>query len=158
MRMSMTTDPEPSEVRPERIKTMAEHEVETDARGERFSARVLAIGVLCLLVVVLVMAFSLVYATTIAATAQDSAERQERLNDNLREELACRAKGVTEFDLAKGDVIAGLGDLVIHLGEDEEVAEAQAVIEKAVVALRAAAVARTDNLETCAAISLSNGG
>lgn len=125
---------------------------------ERFSARTLMVAVLSLLVVVLVMAFSLVYASTIAATAQDSAQRQEDLNDKLRIELDCRAKYVTEFDLAKGDVMADLGDLVIHLSDQKSLLVDQAHIKDAVARLRAASSARAENIATCSLISASNGG
>jgi len=145
--MTMPSDPHPYE-------TTA---VEWDPRpDEKLSGRFLMFASACLLVVLIVMAFALVYATTLASTAQDSAVRQEQLNDQLRADLACRAQGSTDYDLAKGNVIARLAETLAHFAAGEDIAdETQAIID-AVEELDQAGDQRQAILDECSATVTSD--
>ena len=130
--------------------TEIHHHVSAEDAG-RFSARMLMLAVLCLLVVVLVMAFGLVYATTIAGAAQDSAQRQEQLNDELRSDLECRAQSAIAFDLSKGRLQAAIGEALLLLGRNDDVHFQEALddIDTNVRALQVAADARESSLRDC---------
>lgn len=91
--------------------------VEIEAQVGHLSTRTLTVTILCLLVVLLVMAFSLIYVTTIANTAQRSATRQEQQNTSLRIELECRARGQVEFDLARGRLDAAVAQALVDIAE-----------------------------------------
>lgn len=132
-----------------RIREMEERENVRNVDVSRYSVRLMTLGVLCLIVVILVMAFALVFAATIAGNAQDSADRQNVVNDSLREELACRARGATDFDLALGRLQAAIARALLDLQDQEKIAEDQAKIAKEIDSLETAAVVREKTLSEC---------
>lgn len=125
--------------------------IETIERAGGLSASALRLAVICMSVVLVCIAVVTFVVVLNAQADQHNADALTEANEELRNEVRCRAVPSLAYDQAFSDLQVGIAEALVALGNDEAIEAILDELPLTIEAVRVALEAREASLGACVA-------